>query len=48
MDIERERGITIKSQAVTIPFKSKDGNTYKLDLVDTSKIFFIPDLFAAR
>ncbi|MGL1891938.1 MAG: translation elongation factor 4 [Spirochaetaceae bacterium] len=35
MDIERERGITIKSQAVTIPFKSKDGNTYKLNLVDT-------------
>jgi len=35
MDIERERGITIKSQAVTIPFKSKDGNTYELNLVDT-------------
>ena len=35
MDIERERGITIKSQAVTIPFKSKDGNEYTLNLVDT-------------
>ncbi len=35
MDIERERGITIKSQAVTIPFKSKDGNVYELNLVDT-------------
>jgi len=35
MDIERERGITIKSQAVTIPFKSKNGKTYKLNLVDT-------------
>ncbi|WP_028973950.1 translation elongation factor 4 [Spirochaeta cellobiosiphila] len=35
MDIERERGITIKSQAVTIPFNSKDGNTYTLNLVDT-------------
>jgi GTP-binding protein LepA len=35
MDIERERGITIKSQAVKIPFASKDGNIYELNLVDT-------------
>ncbi len=35
MDIERERGITIKSQAVTIPFKSKNGKEYTLNLVDT-------------
>jgi len=35
MDIERERGITIKSQAVTIPFESNDGNIYELNLVDT-------------
>jgi len=35
MDIERERGITIKSQAISLPFKSADGNTYLLNLVDT-------------
>ncbi len=35
MDIEKERGITIKAQSVTLHFQSDDGETYQLNFIDT-------------
>ncbi len=35
MDIERERGITIKSQTICLPYTSRDGGEYELNLIDT-------------